>query len=134
MATEILVNDGGAPCRIIPMVVTVANVSAGDALSANHAASADATCQPLDSDLAEKNYLGVALTDANIGEICNVITGRGVVVRINCADVNGGVAMMAGTSAGQLTTFADSADLFAHPVAITMEHAGAAGLTKCLTL
>ena len=42
--------------------------------------------------------------------------------------------MMAGTSAGQLTTFADSADLFAHPVAITMEHAGAAGLTKCLTL
>ena len=59
---------------------------------------------------------------------------EGLLTSANVGAVNGGVAMMAGTAAGQLTTFADSADLFAHPVAITMEHAGAAGLTKCLTL
>jgi hypothetical protein len=109
MASEILVNDGGAPCRIIPMVVAVANVS-------------------------EKNFLGVALTDANVGEVCNVVTGRGVVVRINCADVNGGVALMAGDTAGRLKTMADGTGIFNHPVAITLEDNGAAGLTKCLTI
>ena len=134
MATEILVNDGGAPARIIPMVVAVANVSAGDALSADHVASSDAKCQPLDTDLTEKNFLGVALTDANIGEVCNVITGRGVVLMINCADVNGGVALMAGDTAGQLKTMADSTGIFAHPIAITLEDNGTAGLTKCLTI
>ena len=116
------------------MVVAVANVSAGDALSADHVASGDAKCQPLDTDLTEKNFLGVALTDANIGEVCNVITGRGVVLMINCASVNGGVALMAGDTAGRLKTFADSTDLFAHPVAITLENNSGAGLTKCLTI
>ena len=137
MASEILVNDGGAPARIIPMVVAVANVSAGDALSADHVASGDAKCQPLDTDLTEKNFLGVALTDANIGQVCNVITGRGVVVRINCANVNGGVCLMAGDTAGQLKTIVSTSGddgIFAHPVAITMEDNGAAGLTKCLTI
>tara|TARA_R100000458_G_C8208907_1_gene197039 strand:+ start:141 stop:545 length:405 start_codon:yes stop_codon:yes gene_type:complete len=134
MASEILVNDGGAPCRIIPMVVAVANVSAGDALSADNVASGDAKCQPLDTDLTEKNFLGVALTDANIGEVCNVITGRGVVVRINCANVDGGVALMAGDTAGQLKTMADGTGIFNHPVAITMEDNSGAGLTKCLTI
>ena len=101
MATEILVNDGGAPARIIPMIVKTANVSAGDALAAEEVgAGLDAKVQPLDTGTAEKNFLGVALTDANIGEVCNVITGRGVVLMINCAAVNGGVALMAGDTAG----------------------------------
>jgi len=135
MATEILVNDGGAPARIIPMIVKTANVSAGDALAAEEVgAGLDAKVQPLDTGTTEKNFLGVALTDANIGEVCNVITGRGVVLMINCASVNGGVALMAGDTAGRLKTFADSADLFAHPVAITLENNSGAGLTKCLTI
>ena len=137
MATEILVNDGGAPCRIIPMVVDAANVSAGDALGASDVAGTDAKCQPLDTGTAEQNFLGVALTDANIGQVCNVITGRGVVVRINCASVSGGVCLMAGDTAGQLKTIVSTSGddgIFAHPVAITMEDNSGAGLTKCLTV
>ena len=134
MATEILVNDGGAPCRIIPMVVDTANVSAGDALGASDVAGTDAKCQPLDTGTVEQNFLGVALTDANVGQVCNVITGRGVVVRINCTGNSGGVAMMAGNNAGRLKAFVDSADKFAHPCAITLEDNGGAGLTKCLTV
>jgi hypothetical protein len=54
--------------------------------------------------------------------------------RINCTGNSGGVAMMAGNSAGRLKAFADSADKFAHPCAITLEDNGGAGLTKCLTV
>ena len=136
MATEILVNDGGAPARIIPMIVKTANVSAGDALAAEEVgAGLDAKVQPLDTGTAEKNFLGVALTDANIGEVCNVITGRGVVLMINCAAVNGGVALMAGDTAGRLKAYADGTALFnSDVVAITLENNSGAGLTKCLTV
>ena len=95
----------------------------------------NAKVQPLDTGTAEKNFLGVALTDANIGEVCNVITGRGVVLMINCAAVNGGVALMAGDTAGRLKAYADGTALFnSDVVAITLENNSGAGLTKCLTV
>ena len=137
MATEILVNDGGAPCRIIPIVANEALV-AGDAIGLINVASGDAKAVKLDSGDASVFFVGVALTATAAAAVCNVITGRGVVCRINCADVAGGVGLMAGTTDGQLITFADGTSLSAHPVALAMEDGalagGGAGLIKCLIL
>jgi len=134
MATEVLVNDGGAPCRIIPMIVKTADVTAGDALASEEVgAGLDAKCQPLNTSLTEKIFIGVALTDAAIGEVCNVITGRGVVCMINCTDVNAGIVMMGGTAAGRLTALTGTyTGLSVSSAALTLENNGAVGLTKCL--
>ena len=54
---------------------------------------------------------------------------------INCAAVNGGVALMAGDTAGRLKAYADGTALFnSDVVAITLENNSGAGLTKCLTV
>ena len=133
MATEILVNDGGAPARILPFVAAVANISAGDAVAPQDVASSDATVQPLDTGESEYGFLGVALTDAAVGEICNVVTGRGVVCMVNCVNTAGGKNMMPSSTAGQLAvltgTYTGDAVL---RCAVTLEDNSGAGLTKCL--
>jgi hypothetical protein len=62
-----------------------------------------------------------------------LITGVGVVLNINCANVNAGVAMMMGTTAGQLLT-ATQATTDPKTQAVTLENNSGAGLTKCQTL
>ena len=106
MATEILVNDGGAPARIIPL-------TAGAALSGS------------------TKTIGYALVDAASGTTASVITGRGVVLNAygtgtiasgaSCeVDAADGI-LVAGTTAGKI-------------VAIALEaHSGAASLFKVLT-
>jgi len=126
MATEILVNDGGAPCRIIPLVAASGGLSAGDALTVNSSGEA------AKSSNNAFHLSGVALTDATAGEMCNVVTGRGVVVMINCTADN---------AAGQhlMTNEAVPGELIAHAganddteVGIVLESPAAAGLTKVL--
>ena len=86
MATEILVNDGGAPARILPFLIH-ATVAAGDPLQIHSngkvkpAATSGAAC------------VGVALTAASgLDNMCNVITGHGVI-----ANVNGQGSIVAGS-------------------------------------
>ena len=131
----ILVNDGGAPARIMNYMANTA-ISAGDAVGLVHVASGAAKAVPLDSDDASGVFIGAALTDASADGECSVISGRGVQVNMNCADLNGGVALMAdGTTAGKLITFADGGSpVNTAPVAVTLEDNSAAGLTKCLIL
>ena len=137
MATEILVNDGGAPARIIPVVAAEA-ITAGDAVAFFNVGSSDAKVKKCDSGEAWNIFAGVALTDAADGAVCNVITGRGVVCRIKCADVAGGIALMPSTTDGQLTTWSGHATnvVAGNIVAIAMEDGelggGGAGLIKCL--
>ena len=138
MATEILVNDGGAPARILPFTAGEA-LAAGDAVGCTHVGSGDVTVNKLDSADTSVHFLGVALTDCDSGAMANVITGRGVICRINCADVNGGRGLMAGTTDGQLIQVTNSADgtaLSEYTVAISLEDGalsgGGAGLVKCL--
>jgi hypothetical protein len=138
MATEILVNDGGAPCRILPIIAGEA-LTAGDAIALLHVASGDCTAVLADSSEATNlSFAGVALTDAASGAVANIVTGRGVVCRINCTDVNGGIMVAVGNTGGQLEVFSDGTDLTDHPVAITMEDGalagGGAGLIKCLII
>ena len=130
MATEILVNDGGAPCRIIP-VVAAATILAGHALAYFDVTGADAKVKALNSGSAGiKDFAGVALTGAATGEMVNMITGSGVLVRILCDNQDGGVPLMSDSTGGQLTIFAHGTASFNRTVAITAENAGA-GLVKC---
>jgi len=101
MATEILVNDGGAPARILPYVADEA-ISAGEFLSIDGDGEAQLA---LSSHSAGQNFVGIgwALTDAAIGTIVNVITGRGVVLNVQVdASLTAGNALMMGATAGQM--------------------------------
>ena len=125
MATEVLVNDGGAPARIIPLI-------AGTALSGGHILDmqTDGEVDPA-TDTGSTKTIGYALVDAASGTTASVITGRGVVLNAygtgtiasgaSCeVDAADGI-LVAGTTAGKI-------------VAIALEaHAGAASLFKVLT-
>ena len=135
MATEILVNDGGAPARILPFKAGEA-LTAGDALGITHVASGDVTVNQLEQSDTSATFIGVALTDCASGEMASVITGRGVIVRINCADVNGGVMLMPHASTGgQLIAYSQGTDakgFDSTPCAITLEDVAAGALVKVL--
>ena len=77
MATEILVNDGGAPARILPFLIH-ATVAAGDPLDIH----TNGKVKP--SATSGSAIAGVALTAASgMENMCNVITGAGVVCNVN---------------------------------------------------
>jgi hypothetical protein len=84
--------------------------------------------------------VGVALTDAALGDVCNVVSGRGVIVRINTDDVAGAQLLMPHASTGGLLVAyvaaagGSSKGFDNTPCAVTMENNGAAGLTKCMIL
>ena len=77
MATEILVNDGGAPARILPFTANMA-LTGGRAVQVE----SDGTIGLADVDAA---VVGVAFTDASSGSNCSVISGKGVVLNVMCS-------------------------------------------------
>jgi hypothetical protein len=121
----ILVNDGGAPARII-------NFKAGEAISAGEvlkpSTAADMTCLLATND--EHPILGVALTDAASGDMCSAVTGSGVICYVQCTDETAGVALMIDTVAGQLDEW--SSGNVNRVVAMTLEVTTTTGLTKCM--
>ena len=127
MATEILLNDGGAPARILPFVAAE-DVTAGYAIAINSSGEAKLA----DADDSEFAVIGYALTTITSGNIVSVISGHGVILNVYCADVAAGVGMMLGTTDGQLITATNAA---AKPncQATTLENNSAAGLTKVIT-
>ena len=129
MATEILLNDGGAPARILPFV-TGEDVTAGNALTVN---TSGEVVNANSGDAANKfAVVGYALTTITSGNIASVITGHGVVLNVYCANVNAGVGMMLGTTDGQLIT-ATNATTKPGCQATTLENNSGAGLTKVIT-
>ena len=77
MATEVLVNDGGAPARILPF-------TAGSAITAGRAVTMAANDGAIDhAGVDAHNVIGIALTDASANDIASVVTGKGVI--LNCA-------------------------------------------------
>lgn len=137
MATEILVNDGGAPARILPFLAGEA-ISAGEALTAS--ATADMTA--VLATAGNINIIGFALTDAASGDMCSVITGKGVTLNVQCLPTTAGYPQMIGATAGQLAkqTAAEAAKGNG-PLAIPVKLLGeggealvAAGLWRVLTI
>lgn len=133
MATEILINDGGAPARILPY-------TAAEALVAGDACTIDANGELQKADSANGSgqgfaYAGIALTNAADGDIASLITGVGVVLHINCADLAAGVALMMGTTAGQLLAATNAAGVpKCQAVVLEAAATAGAGLHKCQTL
>ena len=130
----ILVNDGGAPARIMNFIAAAA-ISAGEGLRIDGSGKAA---------LATDNNLplaGVALTDAAAGGQCSIVTGSGVILYMICEEnVSRGASLMtdttSGATAGSMITWAvgTSDDL---AVACALEDApalvdSARGLTKVL--
>ena len=125
----ILVNDGGAPARIINFIAAAA-IEAGNALRIDASGKAALTT---DNNVP---LAGIALTDAAADDLVSVITGSGCVLYVMCKnDVNTGDVLMtdddsAGT-AGSLKVGGATDTNF--PVAQALEDAPAAkGLTKVL--
>lgn len=79
MATEVLINDGGAPARILPFIANE-TIAAGDALTVDTGNGNFGFPAASGS-----NIVGVALTAATSGNLVNVVTGRGVILKVNTA-------------------------------------------------
>ena len=124
----ILVNDGGAPARIINFLAGEA-ISAGEVLKASTAANMTALLATDD----EHPVIGVALADAASGDLVSVVSGRGVVLYILCTDETAGINLMVDGTAGQLDEWSNST-ASNKVVAVTVENNSAAGLTKCMLL
>ncbi len=124
----ILVNDGGAPARIINFLAGEA-ISAGEVLKASTAANMTALLATDD----EHPVIGVALADAASGDLVSVVSGRGVILYIQCTDETAGINLMVDGTAGQLDEWSNST-ASNKIVAVTLENNSAAGLTKCMLL
>ncbi len=128
----VLVNDGGAPARII-------NFTAAAAISAGNVLKIDSNGKVAKATTGLSPIAGVAMVDAASGDLCSVITGSGVIVRALTTGTDAtGSELMVDTSgtAGQLDDLASYSDGAAEskPVAIALETCNANGLTKVLLL
>ena len=115
MASEILVNDGGAPARILPF-------EAGEAIVAGEPVQVHTDGTVL-ATTANFMMTGVALTAAADGAICNVVTGSGVIVRALC-DQDASPGDYLNVAAGSLAGTANANthdDAGSHPVAVCLE-------------
>ena len=111
MATEILLNDGGAPARILPFLAGSA-IAAGDPVTMAYGDNEAATS----------------------GTMANIITGHGVMLNasVSGALVSGGAALATDAN-GYLVD--NAAGHQGHTVAIALETGSATtGLKKVLTL
>ena len=121
----ILVNDGGAPARII-------NFKAGEAISAGEClkvTAADTVSLATDSTGA---IAGFALTDAASGAQCSVVTGSGVVLYAISDVVGVGEMLVVDATAGRLENSTADTDDF-HAIALETQ-ATAGALTKVLVV
>ena len=127
----IIVNDGGAPARIMNFIAN-ADISAGEALTFHTNGKAKLA---VDNDAG---IAGAALTDAASGAQVSMVTGRGVMLYMIChADVNAGDALMVDSTAGQLVLCAEdgASNLTNIAVAYALEDAPGSGeLTKVLVI
>tara|TARA_R110000765_G_C18868154_1_gene600732 strand:- start:698 stop:1138 length:441 start_codon:yes stop_codon:yes gene_type:complete len=111
MATEILVNDGGAPARIMNLGAANADIEAGLFVDINSAGKiiACADDAELDADSGHKKALGVLFVDAVSGAPTSIITGRGVVCNVQVTeDIPIGSELTLSGTPGKLEVTADS--------------------------
>ena len=84
MATEVLVNDGGAPARIMNLAVAGADLTAGLVVDINASGKiiAAADDQTGGTSKAQAVALGVLLVDAADGDPTSIVTGKGIVCNV----------------------------------------------------
>ena len=87
MATEILVNDGGAPARIMNLGVAGAAIEAGMLVDIDSNGKIQAATDDQEASASGmKVALGVLLVDAVSGEPTSVGTGKGIVCNVQAAE------------------------------------------------
>jgi len=87
MATEILVNDGGAPARIMNLGVAGAAIEAGMFVDIDSNGKIQAATDDQEASASGmKVALGVLLVDAVSGEPTSVVTGKGIVCNVQAAE------------------------------------------------
>ena len=125
----VLINDGGAPARIINFTAAAA-ISAGEVLALNNAAK---VVLATDGTLP---ITGVALVDAASGDLCSVVTGSGYIAHVMCETVALGDNLMVDTSgtSGSLDTAGSNDTDRVVAQALEVQAASGGTLTKCLIL
>ena len=131
MATEILVNDGGAPARILPFTASgTATLSGGRLIAIN-----DVTTGQIGlAATGAANGIGFLFTDTTSGQNCSVITGKGVILNVSVNAADNACAL------GDLLSISANGDLVSQQgtdtaYAIAMEAlASGLGYVKVITL
>jgi len=77
VTSSVLVNDGGAPARIINFLAAE-DITAGTALEINSAGKVKM------ADTVDELVAGFALVDASSGDMCSCITGSGLILNVHC--------------------------------------------------
>ena len=102
MATEVLVNDGGAPARILPF-------TAGSAVTAGRLVTLGGDGKVDHSGANAHNAIGVALIDAAAdGDPISVVTGKGVILNVAVSGTMDEGKLLKVTANGVLVTGTDS--------------------------
>jgi len=133
MATEILLNDGGAPARILPFTANGA-ISGGEVVEIELSGTAGDVQQAAAASVVT---CGVALTDAADNGPANIISGHGVILNIYCTGAVAVGDLGVVDAAGVLTCTGTAATVAAAgtDVAIALEtQASGLGLVKCMWL
>ena len=121
MATDILMNDGASPARILPFVCAE-TITAGNAVTMD--SSGELTNANTSLGAGFKEYvIGIAMLTATSGNFNSIITGRGVLCKINTTSGNAGKALKVSSTDGRL----EDNTALGHTVAIRIEDNGAAG-------
>ena len=132
----ILVNDGGAPARIINFTAGEA-ISAGEALAVSGAGEVKLCGQSLGGTAPSSDgtmpIAGFALTDASSGDMVSVVTGSGIIVYAMCMTCVAGDALSAGGTAGTLDNSTADTQAFA-AIALEVNTVNAGALTKVLVV
>ena len=125
MATEILVNDGGAPARILPFI-------AHHALSGGNIVEMETTgkVKKVAGESSTKS-MGYSLVDAVADGPASIITGKGVIINALCTGtVASGASLEVGAPDGILTAGTTAGEVVA--VAVGAQ-ADVLGYVKVLT-
>ena len=120
----VLVNDGGAPARIL-------NFTAAAAISAGELCSIDSNGKAALSANNNAPMAGVALVDAASGDLVSLVTGSGVIIRMICKSnvTKGQLLMIDEAVAGSCLLYGAGSENVCVGVAL---EAGDGSLTKCL--
>ena len=125
MATEIIVNDGGAPSRILPF-------TAGSTVTAGYPVQMGADGEVDKFASANRKPLGFALTTVTSGNIASIVTGHGIVLNAYVSGTVGlgdGVATLADGNLGQASSAANAIGYYIDP---SGAHSGAASMQMIL--
>jgi len=125
MATEIIVNDGGAPSRILPF-------TAGSTVTAGYPVQMGADGEVDKFASANGKPLGFALTTVTSGNIASIVTGHGIVLNAYVSGTVGlgdGVATLADGNLGQASSAANAIGYYIDP---SGAHSGAASMQRIL--